>query len=401
MIETPDTTAAFRALRAALLRRRVQSVEPRLRVEIAAIAALIGGFLFWQLRMRFAGVAHARGAAAVTAELSWLLAALAVLGGIAAAVRHLRILRSGGVGLAWLALPVASGALRRQFTWEARLASWWVTVPAAAALAAATGPAPATLAVTLAPAFVAALVAAAHAGCAVSGLAAAPGARGLARRLSYAAAPERARGAGRVAWRRASAASALWHKDLLLLARSSRLRERLLPAAAFAALSAAAWFVPDLGRGAHALAFALGLIAAGAVGDWILALSGLDPFAVLRSLPVGWPAVWRARMRWAALAAAALLAVHAIAARPLAASPRAFFLVWLGLASLALTTLAVHYAQTVFPRAEQARRLYELSLGLAIVGSLLIPLLGWIVLLTAVIHSARRLPRWAALEDRP
>jgi len=29
----------------------------------------------------------------------------------------------------------------------------------------------------------------------------------------------------------------------------------------------------------------------------------------------------------------------------------------------------------------------------------MLPLSGWVVLLTAVLHSARRLPRWARLEQ--
>jgi len=59
----------------------------------------------------------------------------------------------------------------------------------------------------------------------------------------------------------------------------------------------------------------------------------------------------------------------------------------------------VNYSVTLFPRADHAQRVYGLSLGIAVVGSLLIPLVGWIVLLTAILHSARRLPRWPRLEE--
>jgi hypothetical protein len=161
------------------------------------------------------------------------------------------------------------------------------------------------------------------------------------------------------------------------------------------------WWLPELGHGAHPIAFALGLLAAGTFGEWILELSGHDPFAVLRSLPVGWPSLWLSRMAWVAVFVASLIVLQAIAARPLMPSARSFFLTWLLLACLAIVALAVHYAQTLFPRVEMGQRLYALGLGLAVVGSLLIPLLGWIVLLTAVIHSALRLGRWSRIEDRP
>jgi hypothetical protein len=43
--------------------------------------------------------------------------------------------------------------------------------------------------------------------------------------------------------------------------------------------------------------------------------------------------------------------------------------------------------------------MYALSLGLSVAASLMIPLMGWFVLITGVIHSARRLGRWSRLED--
>ena len=74
------------------------------------------------------------------------------------------------------------------------------------------------------------------------------------------------------------------------------------------------------------------------------------------------------------------------------------FLVWSGLATVAITTLGVNYGVTLFPRADVAERLLGLSLGLAIAASVMLPLSGWIVLLTAVLHSARRLGHWSRLE---
>src|SRR5207244_3786714 len=95
----------------------------------------------------------------------------------------------------------------------------------------------------------------------------------------------------------------------------------------------------------------------------------------------------------------ALELAHALAWRGTESGARTLFLVWTGGAGIAITTLAVNYGLTLFPRALAAQRLYMLSLGLAIAGSLMIPLMGWVVLLTGVIHSARRLPRWERLEE--
>ncbi|MEO5617399.1 MAG: hypothetical protein ABIS67_06480, partial [Candidatus Eisenbacteria bacterium] len=71
-----------------------------------------------------------------------------------------------------------------------------------------------------------------------------------------------------------------------------------------------------------------------------------------------------------------------------------------GLASLAITMLGVNYGISLYPRAEQAQRVLALSLGLSMAASLMVPLMGWIVLLTAVLHSSRRVARWSRAEER-
>jgi len=60
--------------------------------------------------------------------------------------------------------------------------------------------------------------------------------------------------------------------------------------------------------------------------------------------------------------------------------------------------LGVHYGITLYPRAEHAQRMLLLSLAIAMAASVMIPMLGWVLLLTAVLHSARRVPRWDRLE---
>jgi hypothetical protein len=108
--------------------------------------------------------------------------------------------------------------------------------------------------------------------------------------------------------------------------------------------------------------------------------------------------VWGARVAWAALFAAALVLGHAVAARGLGRPALQLFLTWTGLAAFTVAVLGANYAVTLFPRVEQARRLLGLSLALAVAASIMIPLMGWIVLLTAVLHSLRRVPRWTRLE---
>jgi hypothetical protein len=66
---------------------------------------------------------------------------------------------------------------------------------------------------------------------------------------------------------------------------------------------------------------------------------------------------------------------------------------------LGIAALGVNYGVTLFPRADVAQRLLGLSLGLAVAASIMIPLSGWVVLLFAVAHSARRLTQWPRLEE--
>jgi len=134
-------------------------------------------------------------------------------------------------------------------------------------------------------------------------------------------------------------------------------------------------------------------------GEWLVSLSGVDPFQALRSLPVGVAPLWTARFALAIAATALLLSMHAIAATQLTPHALRLFLGWVGGGTLAIAALAVNYGVTLFPRADIAQRLLGLSLGLAVAASLMIPLLGWIVLLSAVLHSARRLPHWSRLEE--
>jgi hypothetical protein len=181
---------------------------------------------------------------------------------------------------------------------------------------------------------------------------------------------------------------------------------------AVAALSVLAWALPALPAFhapampdragialARILAFGLALASAGVFGEFLIALAGEDPFATLRGLPLAVMRLWRERVLWAAAFAALLVIAHALAARPLEGAPRAFFLEWAGAAALAIGILAVNYSLTLFPRADAAQRVFLLTLGLSMAASIMIPLMGWIVLASGIVHSALRLPRWERLED--
>jgi hypothetical protein len=212
-------------------------------------------------------------------------------------------------------------------------------------------------------------------------------------------APEAPAAARRPRWRRLPSWRAQWNKDRLLCTRPTAARRRLAVPIVLATLSVLAWALPVHPSLARFLAFALALIASGTLGEWLIALSGEDPFPVLRGLPLGVGSLWRSRATWAAIASLTLVAAHALAARPLSAQALQLFLIWAGGASLSIGILAVNYGITLFPRADVAQRLFSLALGIAIAASLMIPLLGWVTLLTAIVHSARRLPRWSRLEE--
>jgi hypothetical protein len=205
-----------------------------------------------------------------------------------------------------------------------------------------------------------------------------------------------ARWASRPAW------LTLCIKDVWMTRRIGSLARQLGMALGFWFLAAMAWRLPvppqarDL---PYVGAFVLSLLGSAALGEWLVALSGSDPFATLRSLPLGVATVWSARFAWGGLATLLLWITHAAAARGLAPHALHLFLAWIGVGTLAITALAVNYGVTLFPRADIAQRLLGLSLGLAVAASLMIPLLGWIVLLSAVLHSARRLPQWSRLEE--
>src|SRR5262245_3147630 len=100
-------SGAFRDLERNLLRRRIAAIDPRMRIELAAIAVLLGAFLFWQSRIKFASLVHDHGPLAVVREIAELCLGLGFLAAVLAGTRHAIQLRTGVAGPQWLALPLA------------------------------------------------------------------------------------------------------------------------------------------------------------------------------------------------------------------------------------------------------------------------------------------------------
>ena len=407
-------TAVLRDLHRALVRRRFAQIEPKLRLELAALGLLIGAFLFWHTRVSFDGLARSHGPLAVLEAAAGLCALLAALGGALAGARHAARLHDPP-GPPWLALPLPPAWLARHLAWESRAFALGATAAAPGILFAAVGLVPLWWLGLLAAAFVWMVLAGGRIGCAVAAFVMArrappgPGLHPLVRTLATASHPVRGAPRRGVRWRTRPAWLALCEKDLLLSLRPTSARRRLVTPLLLGLLSLWCWALPappalalteaEVRALEHVSAFALALVAAATLGEWLIALSGEDPFMVLRGLPLGVGVIWGSRALWAMAFAAALVLAHAASARPLAPEARLVFLVWTGGAALAIALLGANYGVTLFPRAEIAQRLYALSLGLAVAGSLMIPLMGWIVLLAGLIHSALRLPGWTRLEE--
>jgi len=402
----PPAGPAFAALERALLRRRFEQTDLRLRLEILAIAVLIGMFVLWQVRVPLDGLARAAGPWAAARRLAAGALLLALAGGILAGIRHAHRLRAPG-GPHWLALPIPPRALAAHLAWSSRLTAWWLAVPVLAALIAAIGLVPPPALVLIAVAFPVALDLATRAGTAVAFAIAAgalPSEAGGARHhaieslLAAGAVDDRAGRLPAPRWAARPAWVVLWLKDLTVTRRPTRAQQRARTLLLAMALSAIVWRLPLESGAMHLLAFGLALTSAAALAEWLVELSAADPFLVLRGLPLGVGALWTARVAWAVLGAALLVVLHALAAPALPPPALRVYMVWIGCAALGLGVLGAQYGLTLFPRADHAHRVLALTLGLALVASFAITLLGWILLLAALIHSARRLPRWSRSE---
>jgi hypothetical protein len=287
-----------------------------------------------------------------------------------------------------------------------RIQSRWILVLAGALIVAACGVLPWAWIAGLALALLVVFDAAGRLGCRAALAAAAAGAPphagldALGRVLVHTGRSGVARRRSAARWTRMRPGLALWTNDLRLARREPATRRRAVLAAGSLLLSCAAWRLPIEPPLAHLAAFALAMLAATTVAEWLIATIGADPADVLRALPIGLGSAWGARVAWAVVAAVALVIGHALSARAIEPAALRFFLVCVGLAALAIGTLGVNYGVSLYPHTVQAQRMLSLSLGVAMAASLMVPLMGWIVLITAVLHSLRRVHRWAGAEER-
>jgi hypothetical protein len=399
----PDFADAFARLERALLRRRLAGIEPVLRIELAALSAFWLAVLFWRMHMRLGSIAFTQGGGAAAADCAAALSVLALGGGAVAALRHATCLESGAPGPAWLVLPIPPAEVHRHLARDSRQFSRLAALPAATVLGAGVGSVGALPLVALAAGFGIALDLASRLGTAAAfGLAWLRAGRhaGDPATSVLADAGRRVRlpRVGAVHWRREGAMSAFLRKDLLVTVRPGAPRERLLLPLGLGLLSLVAWWIPLAPHALATLALGLALLAAAGLASWIVALTSGDPFPVVKSLPLGVGVVWGARFAWAALGAVLLAAGQAVASS-LAPPPAARAPVFAtALATLAIGTLGANYAITLFPRAQTANRILGIALTVSIVASLMFPILGWILLFAALVHSARHLKRWARLE---
>ena len=406
---THPSTPGLARLRRDLLRRRWARLDSRLRLELAVIALGLAAFVFWQLRVLYGEFAFTHGSRNVGLLLLGTLACLLLVGGAGTTLRLHQRLRGAPDGPAWLTLPLPAAATLKHQVWEAELPLRAAFLFAAAACVAAVRIAPTLFVVAGALAFPIAWVACCRAGAFVARSITSRGSRGahaspadsesalraLLSRAWMVRSPSPARARARTgSWRRRSQFAALFTKDCWIARRSREARLAMLPGLALSVLSVAVWNAPALRAGA----FVIALLAAAACGEWLIVLGSRDPFSVLRALPVGPRALWQSRMAWGAGATLLLVAAHTLASDHASALLQVS-LVWLGLSGVAIAALAINLQLTLYPQHKPALRLMGLALVLALVCSMMIPLLGWVVLLGSVIHTARRLPRWWQLEE--
>lgn len=399
----PDPAGAFRLLRQRLRARRFAALDSRMRAVLLALTALLAAFTFWQARIPFDAAHHAGGALATLRFEALALAGCALAAG---ALAHWRqsVLAARIPGPEWLALPLPPAQVARHFLAEARLPAMAVVPLALSIWCAGLDLLPWLWSALLLAGLLVGWLECTRAGAAIARRTAARG-DAASRALSpimrlLASGPRRGR-ANTVAaprWRRGTPASALRRLDRTMSWRAAGTRARWLGAVVASALASLAWWSGAEPQQARALAFVGFTVASAFLGGWaVLRVCG-DPSDLIRPLPIPLGALWRARFTQLALALFVLAALQAGLASGFPIPARiGQFVTWF-LPGLALATLGLHYGITLHPRADVAENLYYGWLGVAVCASLMIPFMGWAVLLAGLIHSSLRLSRWRSPE---
>lgn len=405
MTHPSSATPAFATLSRRLLARRFAALEPFVRVALLVLALIAAGFSFWQARLPVHGEVLLHGVAAAARLVAAVLLVLALAAGSLAAGTATWLTRRLP-GPAWLALPLTPRAVGRHLLGEARMSALPVAVPAIGVLAAGVGLLPSTWVALLAVAFLVAWLECTRLGAAIAWRLAARRSgvpkrwplfvRVLAARPTVDA--SRTRAGAR--WRTVAAWRAIAAKDRLLTRRSPELFSRCAAAVVFTLLALLSWFAPQPPAGRAALSFGAYLGAMGALGLWAAALVGREPPPLWRPLPVRMLDAWRARATTLLLVGLALpFAGSAFAAGMSVPARAGVALLWWP-AGVMVSLLALHHALTLYPEARTAERVTTSWLTVSITTSLMIPLLGWIVLLGGFIHATRRLARGFTSDTR-
>lgn len=390
--------AAFDLLSRALRTRRAAQADFRSRAVLLVLAALVAAFVYWQVRIPLDGAMRSGGIAGAATTLSSALLALLALAAALAFERHGALLREQP-GPEWLALPVAPVHVLEHLRVESRRAAAVAGVPMAAALAAAVGLLPPWVLLLAAAGALLGWLEATRAACTIAQRLAAPRERREAS-LPVATAllvPRAIRAAGRAhppaRWRHHSPSAALSALDRLATRRRGPSRTRLLLAIAFALLSLLAWWsgAPAMLRRAQSFAMFLG--ASAALGAWTIARAGDLPASFHRPLPLSPLDAWRARASVLALSLVLLALVITLVAAVRGAGGIAGIAALWPLPGLAIALLGLHHGLTLPSRPSAAEGLYVGWLAVMLAASWMIPLLGWILLVAALLHSLRRLPR--------
>jgi hypothetical protein len=401
---SPDTRAAFRTLESRLAARRLAAMDVRMRVTLCAIVVLLTGFVFWQIRVPLDGLHRHQGDLAVAKSVAMWLALWAAAAGASAAAR-MATMSARVPGPEWLALPLPSGAIAKHLLSEARLTALIAFPGALAVLVAAIGYMPLAWIGLGAALFVVLWLEATRWSVWAARQVAAQ--RAAVRREMPTTLPTtlssmtrvligsgRRRPARRLpapAWRAMSPTQALSHVDTSLTLRPTSARARMVFVALFAAASVVPWLRSMPAPEQRAFSFAAFTLACTALGAWAIARVCSDPPATLRPLPLPLGAVWRARFVPMVAGVVVLAVFDALLATHVPVVGRVGLVVTWIIPGLAIAVLGLHYAITLAPQERAAENLYFAWLGVAIAGSLMVPLMGWAVLIAGLIHSTRRL----------
>ncbi|MEO7867036.1 MAG: hypothetical protein ABIU54_05280, partial [Candidatus Eisenbacteria bacterium] len=367
------------------------------------LVVLLGAFTFWQVRIPFDG-AHFKGGALATLRLEALaLAAAAIAAGSLAHWRQ-SVLAAKLPGPEWLALPVPASLVARHLLAESRLPALAMAPLAFAVWLAGLDLMPWLWSALLITLYLVAWLECTRVGAA---LARAPRARGegasralpaLMRLLVSGRSPRQVRPMPAARWRRCSPAHALVRLDQILSWRALGPRTRLLGALIACILSSVAWWsgaAPLLARAQSFVGFA---IASAFLGGWVVLRTCGDPSDLLRQLPLSFGTLWRARFVQLAVVVGLFALAQAGFATAFPMPARIGQWVAWFVPGLAIATLGLHYGITLHPRGEVAENLYYGWLGVALCASLMIPLMGWAVVLAGLVHSSLRLSRWRTPE---